>query len=91
VNCRKQFRLSRRQRIELIRQMIIEELQSAAEKTAERDAVVTKKRRQLEEELGQPLVEILKEVELGRRPWSPEVEEWFSLLGPEDYQALLAE
>jgi hypothetical protein len=71
--------------------MIAEELQTAAEKTAERDAVVMKKRRQLEEELGQPLVKNLKEVELGRRPWSPEVEEWFGLLGPEDYQAFLAE
>jgi hypothetical protein len=87
----KALRLSRRQRIELIREMIAEELKAAAEKTAQLDTVVTKKRRQLEAELGQPLVEVLKEVELGRRPWSPEVEEWFSLLGPEDYEALLAE
>jgi hypothetical protein len=87
----KSFRLSRRQRIELIRQMIAEELQVATEKTAERDAIILEKRLKLEGELGQPLVEVLKEVELGRRPWSPEVEEWFSLLGPEDYEALLAE
>jgi hypothetical protein len=71
--------------------VIAEELQVAAEKTAERDAVISEKRRQLEEEPGGPLIEVLKEVEPGRRPWSPEVEEWFSLLGPEDYEALLTE
>jgi outer membrane lipopolysaccharide assembly protein LptE/RlpB len=86
----KSFRLSRQQRIEIIRQMIAEELKVAAEKTAERDAVISEKRRQIEEKLGRPLVEVIKEVEIGKRPWSPEVEEWIGLLGPEDYDALLA-
>jgi hypothetical protein len=86
----KAFRLSRRQRIELIREMIAQRLEFAAEETAHRDSIIMEKRRQLEEELGRPLVEVIKEVELGKRPWSPEVEEWISLLGPEDYDALLA-
>jgi len=32
---------------------------------------------------------LIKEVELGKRPWSPEIEEWISFLLSEEYQVLM--